>query len=56
MKTKCWKCHGRGWLYDPVLGFFTLGIGTLIQAFDGHSGGGHHNEICPVCDGKGWLE
>lgn len=55
MKTKCWKCHGRGWLYDHFLGILTLGLGYLIQAID-DGGSAHPDEVCPICHGKGWLE
>lgn len=56
MKTKCWKCHGRGWLYDHTEGIFTFGIAYVLQFIDGHFNEDHDNEVCPICHGKGWLE
>lgn len=60
MKHKCWKCNGRGWLYDYASGICTLGIGYLIQAVAGkHScniNGEYINDRCDVCGGKGWQD
>lgn len=58
-RQKCWKCGGKGWLFDHALGIFTFGIGYLISALDGIDGareGRLGNELCPVCEGKGYLD
>lgn len=60
MKVRCWKCGGKGWLFDHVEGIFTFGIGYLVQAFAGKSArniyGQPINTRCPVCGGKGYQE
>ena len=55
MKTKCWKCHGRGWLYNHLLGVASLGYNYLIQAIMGKERQ-HPEDICPICHGQGWIE
>lgn len=59
MKHKCWKCGGKGWLFDHMAGIFTLGFGYLICAMDGLEGakaGRPGTELCPICNGKGYQE
>lgn len=57
IRHKCWKCGGKGWLFDHEAGFFTFGIGYLIQALDGREGANEgRNKSCPVCEGKGFLD
>lgn len=55
MKHKCWKCKGRGWLYDHADGLLTFGLGYIFQAMDGKDGQKEGRNItCPICDGKGY--
>ena len=60
MKVKCWKCHGRGWLFDHEEGIFTFGIGYLVQVLAGKHAcnidGEYINDRCPICEGKGYQE
>ena len=60
MKTKCYECGGKGWLFDHEVGLFTFGIGYLIQAIAGKDSknidGEYINNRCPVCNGKGYQE
>lgn len=60
MKVKCWKCGGKGWLFDHAVGLFTFGIGYLVQAVAGKDSrnidGEHINKRCPICNGKGYQE
>lgn len=57
MKHKCWKCGGKGWIFDHGEGIFTFGLGYLFQALDGITGAHEgRNKICPICDGKGYQE
>ncbi len=58
MKVKCWKCGGKGWLYDHGAGIFTFGIGYLLQALDQVTGDvrWHPDQTCPICHGKGYQE
>ena len=59
MKYRCWKCGGKGWLFDHMEGIFTFGIGYVIQAIAGRDSnidGQPINKICPVCNGKGYQD
>lgn len=60
MKVKCWKCGGKGWLFDHLEGIFTFGVGYLIQALAGKNSynidGEPINKRCPVCNGNGYQE
>ena len=59
MKVKCWKCGGKGWLFDHLVGIFTFGLGYLVCAVDGLEGakeGRGGNILCPICEGKGYQE
>lgn len=60
MKVRCWKCGGKGWLFDHEEGVLTFGISYLIQAVAGKHArniyGEYINERCPVCKGKGYQE
>lgn len=59
MKVKCWKCGGKGWLFDHTIGWLGFGLGYLICALDGLDGakaGRPGNILCPICKGKGYQE
>lgn len=49
-KIRCPKCKGSGRVYDPELGVFTFGIGTILQTLCRGL-----KDICPQCDGEGWI-
>ena len=59
MKHKCWKCGGKGWLFNHADGIFTFGLAYLWMALDGLEGakaGRLGNILCPICNGKGYQE
>lgn len=53
MKIECWKCKGKGWIYDHEDALFTCGLSYIFQILDGKDG---YNIICPICNGKGYQE
>lgn len=59
IRQKCWKCGGKGWLHDHLMGIGTLGLGYLVAAVDGLKGakeGRKLTKLCPICEGKGYLD
>ena len=60
MKIKCWKCGGKGWLFNHEEGLLTFGIGYIIQAMAGKDSkniyGQPINKRCPICNGRGYQE
>lgn len=53
MKYKCWKCKGKGWVYDHEDALYTIGLSYIFQILDDKDG---YNIICPICNGKGYQE
>lgn len=42
----CPNCKGKKYVYDHMLGIFTLGMGYLMG----------RDDVCPTCDGKGFIK
>jgi predicted nucleic-acid-binding Zn-ribbon protein len=50
MKTRCYKCEGKGWTRKPVDLFFafaTLGLTALMDL--------NEHYVCETCDGCGYI-
>lgn len=59
IRQKCWKCGGKGWLFNHALGIGTFGLGYLVMAVAGRNTAekdGPANRTCPICEGKGYLD
>ena len=51
MIKKCFKCGGKGYIFDHMLGIFTLGMGYLAQT----SKDSCYQDECNACAGSGLI-
>lgn len=49
--VKCPKCNGLGRIHDKALGFFTLGITTILECINDNL-----KDECQRCNGKGFIK